>query len=546
MPNQQSYYQNVVPVSVERHRKLSVQHTQYQFAASINLAPLTALEMPIAFHDYTIVFANEGNLPVAILGFAPGQNLYLGQGGDWNADYIPAHIRRYPFVFSQDSKKSTITFAIDEGWGGCNFDGRGERLFDAAGNATPYLSGVLKFLEEYRAQVQRTEEFCRKLKDLDLLQPGEVQLRLPDGKKKILSGFMVISRPKLKSLSRDKLAQLVETNEIELIYTHLASMNHLSCLVKRISSNIPVPTSIAIDPVPITPKNRSPDLVPTKRQDSTEISGEQLAAETKADEFLTEVKRLGVPFKHERSFQFTRNGLFTERFLLGINQPSRLEGDWLDEICQRLRLPSQWMPELRQQLPKSNAIHFGFESTGETYKYKLYFEFPARKRLNESAEAERILLHQAYKWDAVHPHRHVISKYHWFPRLSVQRMTQRIARIYEEPAFEESLDVAIGVLKVACKRINPEDIEYLEVSEEDTPRRSFDLNLYTARLHLHELYPALIRICRHYQVDEDKFEAFYHGVKMEVFGHLAGGIHRNGEGFFNVYYGVEDRRFDAQ
>ena len=112
--------------------------------------------------------------------------------------------------------------------------------------------------------------------------------------------------------------------------------------------------------------------------------------------------------------------------------------------------------------------------------------------------------------------------------------------------FRSSLDVAIGVLKVACKRIDPEEIEYLEVSEEDTPRRSFDLNLYNARLYLHELYPTLTRICRYYQVDEDKFEAFYHGVKMEAFGHLAGGIHRNGEGFFNVYYGVEDRRFDAQ
>ena len=34
------------------------------------------------------------------------------------------------------------------------------------------------------------------------------------------------------------------------------------------------------------------------------------------------------------------------------------------------------------------------------------------------------------------------------------------------------------------------------------------------------------------------FQALYDQIKMKALGHLAGGVHRNGKDFFNLYYGV--------
>ena len=46
-------------------------------------------------------------------------------------------------------------------------------------------------------------------------------------------------------------------------------------------------------------------------------------------------------------------------------------------------------------------------------------------------------------------------------------------------------------------------------------------------------------MCKYYAIESNNYNSFYHIIKTKQFGHLAGGIHRNGQDFFNVYYGVE-------
>ena len=41
----------------------------------------------------------------------------------------------------------------------------------------------------------------------------------------------------------------------------------------------------------------------------------------------------------------------------------------------------------------------------------------------------------------------------------------------------------------------------------------------------------------HFGIAPGRFQALYDQVKGKRFGHLAGGIHRDGRPFFNVYYG---------
>lgn len=232
---QMLFYDKVVPVSTQAHRDLCVERVDFGFAAKVNSVPLTAIEIPLAAREYTIVFAgtDEAVAPVVVLGLADSQNLYLDESKAWKADYIPAFVRRYPFVFAQGQEPNQFTLCIDEDWVGCNREGRGQRLFDDQGQQTPYLQTMLKFLSDYQTQFARTQAYCKKLKELNLLEPMQAQITLPGGEKRSLGGFLGVTRPRITSLATDKLVELVKTGELELNYLHLASLNNLGSVVNR-------------------------------------------------------------------------------------------------------------------------------------------------------------------------------------------------------------------------------------------------------------------------------------------------------------------------
>jgi hypothetical protein len=127
-----------------------------------------------------------------------------------------------------------MTLCIDEAFTGCNKEGRGERLFTDEGKPTPYVDGVLKFLQSYQAQFQRTQALCRKLKALGLFESMEANVTLPGGERLSLTGFMAVDRKRLKALPGDVLSELASSDELELIYLHLESIRNFSTVRDRL------------------------------------------------------------------------------------------------------------------------------------------------------------------------------------------------------------------------------------------------------------------------------------------------------------------------
>lgn len=244
MSTQLLIYETAVPVSSGRHGKASIEAGKgFGFARKINSVPLTAVEFPLAAAEYAIVFALSGEevVPVVILGARAGENLYVREDDSWNARYIPAFVRRYPFVFAAKGDGKTFTLCVDEAFQGLNFQGRGQALFDAGGKQTPYVDNVLTFLQEYTTQFKRTQAFCRKLAELKLLEPMQAQFTLAGGQKMSLTGFHAVDRKRLKALPAETRAQLVETDELELIYLHLQSMRNFVSVKDKLVLNLPEP-----------------------------------------------------------------------------------------------------------------------------------------------------------------------------------------------------------------------------------------------------------------------------------------------------------------
>lgn len=237
MSRQLLFYDRVTPVSPQRHAKWCVDGAsqRYQFSSGINSVPVTAVEFSAAALEYSIVFAgaDEATMPVAILGIEGSENLYVSADGSWNARYVPAFVRRYPFVFSRSDDGANFTLCIDESWAGCNEEGRGERLFDEDGERTEYLQTVLSFVQEYQMQFVRTQAYCAKLRELELLEPQQAQFKIAGGEERSLAGFAAVNRAKLKKLPAEKLAELAQTDELELTYIHLQSMGNLSRMLER-------------------------------------------------------------------------------------------------------------------------------------------------------------------------------------------------------------------------------------------------------------------------------------------------------------------------
>lgn len=230
-------YENATPVTRARHGSLSVKAgNAFAFAAETNSVPLMAAEFAQVASDMAIVFAAAGDevIPAVLLGIRENENLFVDKAGAWQGKYVPAFLRRYPFVFSSSDDGQNFTLCIDESFEGANNDGRGERLFDADGEQTQYLKSVLGFLQAYQVQFQRTKELCRRLREMNLLEPMEARFTLRGGRTLMLSGFELVSREKLRAISPEQLSTLFASEDLELIYLHIHSMRNLQATAERL------------------------------------------------------------------------------------------------------------------------------------------------------------------------------------------------------------------------------------------------------------------------------------------------------------------------
>jgi hypothetical protein len=145
-------------------------------------------------------------------------------------------VRRYPFVFSASPDGVKFTLCIDESFAGCNQSGKGARLFDDEGKPTAYVENVMKFLQEYQTQFRVTQAFCNQVRQLGLLEPMQAEITLASGERSALTGFLTVSRDKLKGLRDNELAALAKTDALELVYLHLQSLRNFERLKNRLAA----------------------------------------------------------------------------------------------------------------------------------------------------------------------------------------------------------------------------------------------------------------------------------------------------------------------
>ena len=241
---QSALYRDPVLVDsvLHRHKKLQPL-TDFSIAGGMHAVFITATEFPQAALDFPLVFINVGDAaeatdaarsvltPIALLGVSADENLHV-EGGRWTGRYVPAFIRRFPFVAAAVAGADAPGVFIDAGWPGLN-DSVGEPLFDDQGQPAETLTRAMAFLERFEQEAQRTRQFCARLAELDLLKEMQADATLPTGDLVRVDGFLAVDESKLLALPDAVVLELHRNGMMTLLHAHLMSLSNLRYLVQR-------------------------------------------------------------------------------------------------------------------------------------------------------------------------------------------------------------------------------------------------------------------------------------------------------------------------
>ena len=222
-------YSQVELLSKERHKDLRMlPMDNLAFAAQLNSIVLTVSEFSPAARDYPIVFAeNNGKImPYAVTGFRQNENVYIDDEGKWRPNhYIPAFLRRYPFIFMENPEGNSLALCIDVA---CPFLSKeqGEPLFEED-KPSELTDKAVEFAKAFHAEADKTTQFCKHMKELDLFVTQNAKFKTPneeEGQETVVAGFLVIDEKRLDALSEEEFLKLRKTKALGLIYSHLLSM----------------------------------------------------------------------------------------------------------------------------------------------------------------------------------------------------------------------------------------------------------------------------------------------------------------------------------
>lgn len=196
-------YTNPVPLDAARDLHLGLRpRSDLGFTRNLHAVPVNAIEMVDAAGHYPLVFSPDATAtPVAVLGLVEKENLFVdGQGAWQDHAYIPAYIRRYPFLLATLNNTDQMALCVDQTPGVCDALPGAERFFDESGAPTALTRGALEFCQSFHAATLATREFSMALAASGILVPRSAEIPLPNGTSLRFSGFRVIDPEKWAAL----------------------------------------------------------------------------------------------------------------------------------------------------------------------------------------------------------------------------------------------------------------------------------------------------------------------------------------------------------
>lgn len=241
------FYRKPVVMHKQKHADLRVlTDVDYSFASAGATVPLLMKEFVAATGSMPVVFiagADQEISAQALLSTSSDGNQFVEPDGSWRkGEYIPAYIRRYPFIFADMPENADVNLllCIDEDAAQVlradaeNY-AEGVPLFEN-GEITPHADRALAFCNTYQRDWLDTSQFVAELKDMNLLVERKIQLSWPDEdtekrRQRVLQGILTVDSGRLNQLSDEKFLRLRKLGYLTPIYAHLSSLARFARVV---------------------------------------------------------------------------------------------------------------------------------------------------------------------------------------------------------------------------------------------------------------------------------------------------------------------------
>ena len=254
-------YKNPEPLNPQEHQGKGLRYSdrQFDFLKETHFVPVTLGEFGAAGSRFPIIFLGENKTPVAAMGLQAGNNLFVNaETGEYEPyAYLPAFVRRYPFVAANHGPDSDrFTVCIDTG-SHLYSDNPEQPFFNDKGEPTEFTNRAIDFVRRFESDVKLTEEFVKRLTELDLFdqqqatfQPRNAQGEA-QGEPQVIASYWGVSSEKLRALKPETLASLRDNTYLGAIYAHMLSLAQWENLIARASAR---PLSVGAPPPPAAPE----------------------------------------------------------------------------------------------------------------------------------------------------------------------------------------------------------------------------------------------------------------------------------------------------
>lgn len=216
----------------------------YLHTSGQSLVPILLGELGQLMSGYTLALTEqEGRyVAVAVLGLGQAEHFYIGPGGQWLADYVPANLRTHPFQLLK-AGEGKHALCID-----ATHMGDEEVLptiFNEDGQMSDSIQEMLTLLRHVEQQTQVTQRACEQLTAKQLIEPWPLTLANEKSEatpedtmdsgvaKKTVQGLYRINETALNGLSGEALAELRKSGALALAYAQLLSTPQVHQLAKR-------------------------------------------------------------------------------------------------------------------------------------------------------------------------------------------------------------------------------------------------------------------------------------------------------------------------
>ncbi|HXJ00407.1 MAG TPA: SapC family protein [Micropepsaceae bacterium] len=220
------FYGEIVPLNRERHRdvRLNIGPDRFGFARGSHVIPAVVDEMVAGGPHLPIMFLPGPKFPVPVflVGLHTNQNAMVNEQGAWVGDYVPAFVRRYPFMFGEVEGRDPVT-CIDEAYVNAKAT-KGERLFNADGTETALLEERIRLMSEYFVAAKRNDEFAKRINELQLLRSVTIDAQFESGDSASVNGLLTIDVAKFDALPDKDFLKLRKDRFLPAIYAHFASL----------------------------------------------------------------------------------------------------------------------------------------------------------------------------------------------------------------------------------------------------------------------------------------------------------------------------------